>query len=652
MGALIAGASYRGQFEERLKDVLKEVQEANGSIILFIDEIHLVLGAGATSGSMDAANLLKPMLARGELRCIGATTLTEYRQHVEKDPAFERRFQKVLVNEPSVEDTVSILRGLKAVYETHHGVHLLDSALVAAAKLSHRYIAHRFLPDKAIDLVDEACARTRVQLDSRPECIDLLERKILQLEVETVALKSEKDTASKQRLKLAQQELANAKKELEPLIAKHTAEKERMGKIRDLKERMQTVQKKLEAAERRRDFEKIADLKFHVIPEITTAIQNAETEVREYYETHEDNKLVDESVGPEQVAEIVSRSTGIPVNKLSQSESSRFLNLAQQLHKRVVGQDSAVESVAQAVLRSRAGLSRATQPIGSFLFLGSTGVGKTELAKALAHELFDNEKDLIRIDMSEYMEAHSVARLIGSPPGYVGHEEGGQLTEKVRQKPYSVVLFDEVEKAHPQVVNVLLQVLDDGRLTDGQGRTVSFTNTVIILTSNLGAEHLMDCPSDQKEQEQSHEKVLRVVRKNFRPEFLNRLDDIVIFNPLSRDNLQSVLHRQMDAVIERLVERNVHITLDDSATTKILKDAYNPQYGARPLRQYLEKKIVTEISRMILQGSLPPFSTVTISASNGELLYNVQRSEIGGKRTLDTMMGDCSMVAKDCSMAA
>lgn len=636
MGALIAGASYRGQFEERLKDVLKEVSEAQGSIILFIDEIHLVLGAGATSGSMDAANLLKPMLARGELRCIGATTLAEYRKHVEKDSAFERRFQKVLVGEPSVEDTVSILRGLKQTYEAHHGVHLLDSALVAAAKMSHRYISNRFLPDKAIDLVDEACARVRVQLDSRPEVIDQLERIILQLEVEAVALKQEKDKASKQRLKQTEKELKEAKDKLVPLQKKHEAEKERMGSIREMKDKLNAIQKKIEAAERTRDFQKIADLKYFVVPELEAKIEKSEQEIKKYYDTHNEDKLVEEIVSPEQIAEIVSRSTGIPVSKLNQSESSKLLGLAEKLHTRVIGQNAAVDAVAQAVLRSRAGLSRDTQPIGSFLFLGSTGVGKTELAKSLAAELFDNEKEMIRIDMSEFMEPHSVARLIGSPPGYVGHDEGGQLTEKVRQKPYCVVLFDEVEKAHPQVVNVLLQVLDDGRLTDGQGRTVNFTSTVIILTSNLGAEYLLDSTNkegNKRHKTESREKVLRAVRTHFRPEFLNRLDDIVIFDPLNQKDLHNVLIQQMAGIVKRLQERNINVKLDPSAVDNILTVAYNPQYGARPLRQFLEKNIVTQLSRYILEGTLPPHSSVAITAYQGKLIYKVEEGVEGAAET-------------------
>ncbi|PRP76580.1 hypothetical protein PROFUN_15012, partial [Planoprotostelium fungivorum] len=621
MGALIAGAKYRGEFEERLKAVLKEVKDAQGSIILFIDEIHLVLGAGKTDGAMDAANLLKPMLARGELRCIGATTLEEYKKYVEKDAAFERRFQQVYVSEPTVPDTISILRGLKERYETHHGVRISDAALVIAAQLAHRYITNRFLPDKAIDLVDEACANTRVQLNSQPEAIDHLERRQLQLEIEATAMAKEDDVNSKQRLEKINQELARIKDELQPLKLRYEDERQRNEELRNLSKKLEDLKLKIEQAERRADKALVADLRFYAVPEVEKQIKKLRTEKKSAI-----NDLVSDTVGQEQIAEVVARWTGIPVTKLSQTEKERLLNLASELHARVVGQDEAVDSVADAVLRSRAGLARENQPSGSFLFLGPTGVGKTELAKALAYELFDDEKHIVRIDMSEYSEQHSVARLIGAPPGYVGYDEGGQLTEAVRRRPYSVILFDEVEKAHPQIFNILLQVLDDGRLTDGKGRTVDFTNVVIILTSNLGSEHLLaDIKVDSSTvPEATKDKVMNTVKRHFRPEFLNRLDDIVIFSPLVRDQLKEIVRIQMKSLVKRLEDRNITVDLQDSAAALILKQSYDPLYGARPMRRYLEKHLVTELSRLIIGGKLKERDRVIITTSEDKLSFEVQ----------------------------
>lgn len=636
MGALVAGASHRGEFEERLKSVLKEIESSNGGIILFIDEIHLVLGAGKAEGAMDAANLLKPMLARGELRCIGATTLDEYRKYIEKDPAFERRFQQVMVKEPSVADCVSILRGLKDRYESHFGVRILDSALVIAAQLSNRYITNRFLPDKAIDLIDEACASIRVQLDSQPEIIDQLERRELQLDVEATALSQEKDEASKQRLKQVKEELSKIREELKPLKLKHKAEKERVEELRKLKQKMENLQVKMAQAEREKNLALVADMKYGAIPDLEKKIAETEHRITEENRQQQD-RLLTEVVGPNAIAEIVSRWTGIPVSKLSQTERDRLLKLSEHLHKKVVGQDEAVESVAEAVLRSRAGLSRSNQPIGSFLFLGPTGVGKTELAKTLALELFDSTKSMIRIDMSEYTESHSVARLIGAPPGYVGFEQGGQLTEAVRRQPYAVILFDEVEKAHPQIWNTLLQVLDDGRLTDGKGRTVDFTNTIIVLTSNIGAQFILEDMENTnssgktdfgKLRQTTKDRVMKEVRLHFRPEFLNRLDDIVFFQPLNITQLSSIVHLQLKSLEERLKEQNITVELTEKAVQSVLNKSYNPVYGARPLKRYLEKHVTTELSKLIIQMKLSSHSHVTIDTdTNDQFQFHIKQTQ-------------------------
>src|SRR3990167_680957 len=620
MGSLIAGAKFQGEFEERLQSLLKEIKQAEGNIILFIDEIHLVLGAGSSGkGAMDAANLLKPMLARGELRCIGATTLSEYREYVEKDAAFERRFQQVKVGEPSIPDTISILRGLKSKYETHHGVRITDAAIVAAAKLSDRYITTRFLPDKAIDLIDEACANTRVQLDSRPEVIDKLHRNKLQLEVEATALSKEDDKESKQKLAHVQQKLEELNKDLDKFEKQYKEEKQRVDKLRNVKNDIEATKKAIEEAERRYNLARVAELKYQMLPSLEKELSALTAESDKDLNSDQVVSLLTETINVEQIADVVSRWTGIPVSKLNQTEKEKILQLAETLHKRVIGQDEAVTAVADAILRSRAGLSNENRPTGSFLFLGPTGVGKTELAKALAFELFDDEKHLIRIDMSEYMEKHSVSRLIGAPPGYVGYDQGGQLTEQVRRKPYSVILFDEVEKAHSDVFNVLLQVLDDGRLTDGQGRTIDFVNTVIILTSNLGSDQLA---KTGLQTEEAKNRVLSVVRGHFRPEFLNRLDDIVVFTPLQTSDLRNIVRLQLQYISSKLNERNIILRVDDKGIDAIIAASYNPSYGARPLRRYIEKQIGTKIGKLIIGGKLTENSIAEITAENGELVYS------------------------------
>ena len=617
MGALIAGAKYRGEFEERLKAVLNEVKESDGRIILFIDELHTIVGAGKTEGSMDAGNLLKPMLARGELHCIGATTLDEYRQYIEKDPALERRFQPVLVQEPTVEDTIAILRGLKERYEVFHGVKIADPALISAATLSHRYITDRFLPDKAIDLVDEACAQIRTEMDSMPTEMDAKSRHIIQMEIEEAALKKEEDPLSKSRLAELQKELAEERESFNAMKAQWENEKNAIEKVQQLREKIEDLNRQIEAAEQQYDLEKAAELKYGRLPEAQRQLAEEE---RKANAAKESNFLRDR-VTDEEIARIVERWTGIPVSRLVQGEREKLLHLDETLHERVVGQHEAVQAVTEAIQRSRAGIQDPNRPIGSFLFLGPTGVGKTELAKTLAQALFDDENNLIRIDMSEYMEKYAVSRLIGAPPGYVGYEEGGQLTEAVRRKPYSVVLFDEVEKAHPDVFNVLLQVLDDGRITDSQGRTVDFKNTIIILTSNLGSEYLLSgIQADGSIEEAAKIQVEQLLKRSFRPEFLNRLDEIVFYKPLTKSDVTRIIDLQIGKLNSRLEQQQIRCHLTEEAKAAIVDAAYDPQYGARPLRRYVQHTVETMLSKRLLRGEVLPGQTVTVDAADGELI--------------------------------
>lgn len=615
MGALVAGAKYRGEFEERLKAVLEEVKNSDGRIILFIDELHTIVGAGKTDGAMDAGNMLKPMLARGELHCIGATTLDEYRQYIEKDAALERRFQPVTVDEPTVEDAISILRGLKERYEVFHGVKITDGALVAAATLSDRYISDRFLPDKAIDLVDEACALIKTELDSMPTELDELRRKIMQMEIEEAALKKEDDRLSKERLEHLQQELAELREEFAGKKAQWDNEKVGIERVQKIREEIEQVNKEIEKAQHSYDLEKAAELQYGRLPQLQKQLEAEEEKVKD-----EDMSLVHESVTDEEIGRIVSRWTGIPVAKLNESERSKTLHLADELHKRVIGQDEGVELVTEAIIRSKAGIKDPTKPIGSFLFLGPTGVGKTELAKALAESLFDDENNMVRIDMSEYMEKYSVSRLIGAPPGYVGYDEGGQLTEAVRRKPYSVVLFDEIEKAHPDVFNVLLQVLDDGRITDSQGRTVDFKNTILIMTSNIGSSYLLDGIDEQGNiSEASQQAVMEELRAHFRPEFLNRLDETIMFKPLTKDNIYDIIDLLIADVNKRLDDKEIQIALTDAAKSYIVDAGYDPTYGARPLKRYLQKNVETLAAKLMLQGDVGAQDTIVIDVENGRL---------------------------------
>lgn len=620
MGALIAGAKFRGEFEERLKAVLNEIKKSEGRILLFIDELHTIVGAGKSDGAMDAGNLLKPMLARGELHCIGATTLDEYRKYIEKDAALERRFQPVMVDEPTVEDTISILRGLKERYEVFHGVQIHDQALIAAATLSHRYISDRFLPDKAIDLVDEACATIRTEIDSMPTEMDDIARKIMQLEIEEMALKKETDTLSKERLNVIQKELAELRDKFNAMKAQWNNEKASIHVVSDTKAEIEKVNGEIEAAQRIGDYERAAKLKYSRLPELQKKLEAAQKDG-----TNSKHTLLRDTVTEEEIARVVSRWTGIPLSKLMEGEREKILHLDDILHKRVIGQDEAVTKVTEAIIRSRAGIADPNRPIGSFLFLGPTGVGKTELAKALAESLFDDEHNLVRIDMTEYMEKFSVSRLIGAPPGYVGYDEGGQLTEAVRRKPYSVVLFDEIEKAHPDVFNILLQVLDDGRITDSQGRTVDFKNTIIILTSNLGSSYLLDGIDENGEiSEDAKDKVSQLLKQSFRPEFLNRLDEIVYYKPLTRDNITKIIDLLIKDLAARLEDKQLKLEITPLAKDLIIENGYDPVYGARPLKRYLQSKVETLIAKTIIANDLQPGNIIEIGACNGDFTVKIK----------------------------
>ncbi|MCX7593617.1 MAG: ATP-dependent chaperone ClpB [Fischerella sp.] len=626
MGALIAGAKFRGEFEERLKAVLKEVTESSGNIILFIDEIHTVVGAGATQGAMDASNLLKPMLARGELRCIGATTLDEYRKYIEKDAALERRFQQVYVDQPSVEDTISILRGLKERYELHHGVKISDNALVAAATLSSRYISDRFLPDKAIDLVDEAAARLKMEITSKPEELDEIDRKILQLEMEKLSLQKESNAASRERLEKLEKELADLKEEQRALNAQWQSEKDIITKIQSIKEEIDRVNLEIQQAERDYDLNRAAELKYGKLTDLHRKLEAVESELA--HTQRSGKSLLREEVTETDIAEVISKWTGIPISKLVESEKEKLLHLEDELHRRIVGQDEAVTAVADAIQRSRAGLADPNRPIASFIFLGPTGVGKTELAKALAAYLFDTEEALVRIDMSEYMEKHAVSRLIGAPPGYVGYEEGGQLTESIRRRPYAVILFDEIEKAHPDVFNILLQILDDGRVTDAQGHTVDFKNTIIIMTSNIGSQFILDVAGDESRYDEMRHRVMEAMRNSFRPEFLNRIDEIIIFHSLQKDQLREIVQLQVERLRQRLSDRKMSLKLSDTALDFLADVGYDPVYGARPLKRAIQRELETPIAKAILRGEFNDGDTVFVDTENERLSFKRLPAEL------------------------